>query len=134
MEGNITVKVQAKGMVAIHQEGSTVTNHPLKMRGFLQDLGLAKRRAMQLKPKKIRFHELSSQSEKLYTEALVEVLGKAIAEKIRVASKNECMVCCEQAMQIHSCYLSNLREEVDRNFDKAFRLVDLWLANKTPFE
>ena len=56
-------------MIAIHQGDSTVMIHPLKMRGFIQDLGLAKRRATQLKPEKIRIGELSYQPEKLYTEA-----------------------------------------------------------------
>ena len=70
MEGNVKVKVQTNGMITIHQGDSTVTIHPLKMRGFMQDLGLAKRRATQLKPEKIQIDELSYQPEKLYTEAL----------------------------------------------------------------
>ena len=70
MEGNVKVKVQTNGMIPIHQGDSTVTIHPLKMRGFTQDLGLAKRRATQLKPEKIQIDELSYQPEKLYTEAL----------------------------------------------------------------
>ena len=41
MEGNIKLKVQTNGMIAIHQGDSTVTIYPLKMRGFIQDLGLA---------------------------------------------------------------------------------------------
>ena len=45
MEGNIKVKVQTTGTIAIQQGESTVTIHPLKMRGFIQDLGLTKRRA-----------------------------------------------------------------------------------------
>ena len=67
MEGNIKVKVQTNGMIVIQQEASTVAIHPLKMRGFIQDLGLAKRRATQIKPEKIRIDELSYQPEKLYT-------------------------------------------------------------------
>ena len=46
------------------------------MRGSIQELGLAKRRAAQLKPEKIRIDELSSQHEKLNTEALLEVFGQ----------------------------------------------------------
>ena len=49
MEVNIKMKVQANGMIAIHQD-SAVTIHPLKMRRFIQDLGLTERRATQLKP------------------------------------------------------------------------------------
>ena len=45
------------------------------MRGFLQDLGLAK-------PEKIRIDELSCVPEKLYAEALLDVLSKVIAEEI----------------------------------------------------
>ena len=59
MEGNIKVKVQTNGMTVIHQGDSTVMIHPLKMRGFIQDLELAKRRATQLKPEKIGIDELS---------------------------------------------------------------------------
>ena len=61
MEGNIKVKVQTNGMIAIHQGDSTVTIHPVKMRGLIQDLRLAKRRATQLKPENIRIDELSYQ-------------------------------------------------------------------------
>ena len=35
-----------------------MTIYPLKMRGFIQDLGLVKRRVTQLKPDKIRTDEL----------------------------------------------------------------------------
>ena len=105
------------------------------MRGFIQDLGLAKRRATQLKPGKIQIDELSYQPEKLYTEALLEVLSKAIIEKINPTLKNECMVCFDPAMQVHSCHLNSPREkQVDRKFDRAFQLVNLWLANETTFE
>ena len=38
------------------------------------------------------------------------------------------------AVQVHSCYLNNPREKVDRNFDNSFQLVDLWLANEMTFE
>ena len=55
--------------------------HPQKMRGFVQDLRLSKHRATQLKPGKIRIDELSYQPEKLYTEALPEVLSEAMAEE-----------------------------------------------------
>ena len=129
MEGNIKVKVQT-----IYQGDSTVMMRPLKMRGFIQDLGLAKRRATQLKPVKIRIDELSYQREKLYTEALLEGLSKAIAEEINTTLKNECMACFDPAVQVHTCYLNNPQEKVDRNFDNAFQLVDLWLANETIFE
>ena len=61
MEGNIKVKAQANGMIAIHQGDSTVTIRPIKMRGFIEDLGLAKRRATQLKSEKTRIDELSHQ-------------------------------------------------------------------------
>ena len=93
MEDNIKEKVQTKGMIAIHQGDSTVTIHPLKMREFVQDLGLAKRRATQLKPEKIRIDELSYQLEKLYTDALLafslsisrsEVGTKGKEEEIRL--------------------------------------------------
>ena len=105
------MKVQTNGVIAIHQEDSTVTIHTLKMRGFIQDLGLAKRRATQLKPQKIGIDELSYQPEKLYAEALLEVLSKAIAEKISTILKNECMACHDPAVQVHSCYLNNLWEK-----------------------
>ena len=59
MEGHIKVKVQTNSVIAIHWGDSTVTIHPLKMLGFIQDLGLAKRRATQLKPEKIQIDELS---------------------------------------------------------------------------
>ena len=98
MEGNIKVKVQTNGMIAIHQGDSTVMIHLLKMRRFIQDLGLAKCRATQLKPEKIRINELSYQPEKLYTEALLEVLKKAIAEEINTTLKNECMACFDPAV------------------------------------
>ena len=53
------VKVQTNGMIAIRQVDSTVTVYPLKIRGFIQDLRLAKARATQLKPENIRIDELS---------------------------------------------------------------------------
>ena len=53
------------------------------MRGFIQDFGLAKRRATQLKPEEIRIDEHSYQQEKLHTEALLEILNEAIAEQIK---------------------------------------------------
>ena len=93
MEGNIKVKAQTNGMIAIHQGDSTVTIHPLKIRRFIKDLGLAKRRASQLRPEKIRIDEFSYPPEKLYTEALLEVSSKAIAEKINATLKNECNTC-----------------------------------------
>ena len=43
MEGNIKVKLQTNG--TSDQWNSTVTIHPLKMPGFIQVLGFAKRRA-----------------------------------------------------------------------------------------
>ena len=130
MEGNIKVKVQTNGVIAIHQGHSTVTIQPLKMRGFIQDLGLAKRRATQLKPEKIRIDELSYQPEKLYAEALLEVLSKAIAEKINTTLKNKRMACYDPVVQVHSCYLNNPWERADRNFDNAFQLMDLCQLTK----
>ena len=44
------------------------------------------------------------------------------------------MACFDPGVQVHSYYLNNPREKVDRNFDNAFQLVDLWLANETTFE
>ena len=44
------------------------------------------------------------------------------------------MACFDPALQVHSCYLNNPQEKVDRNFDNAFQLVNLWLANETAFE
>ena len=38
----------------------------------------------------------------------------------------------DPAVQVHSCYLNN--STVDRNFDNAFQLFDLWLANEKTFE
>ena len=110
-------------MIVIHQRDSTVTIHPLKMRGFMQDLGLAKRRATQIKPEKIRIDELSYQPEKVYTDALLGVLSKSIAEEINTTLKNECMVGYDLAVQVHSCYLNNPWEKVDTNFDNAFQLL-----------
>ena len=40
----------------------------------------------------------------------------------------------EPALQVHSCYLSNPREKVDRNFGNAFQLVNIRLANEMVFE
>ena len=76
----------------------------------------------------------SYQAEKLYTKALLEGLSKVIAEEINTTLKNECMACFDPAVQVHSCCLNNPREKVDRNFDNAFQLVDLWSANKITFE
>ena len=115
-------------MIAIHQGDSTVTIHPLKMCGF------TKPRATQLKLEKIRIDELSYQLEKLNAEALPEVLSKAIAEEISTTLKNESMVCYDPVVQVHSCYLNNPREKVDRNFDNTYQLVDLWSANEMTFE
>ena len=79
MEGNVKVKVQTNGMITIHQGDSAVTIHPLKMRGgFMQDLGLVKRRATQLKPINQR-------------NCILKLLGKAIAEEINTVLKSECM-------------------------------------------
>ena len=76
------MKFQTNGMIAIYQEDSTVMIHPLKMDGLIQDMGLGKCRATQLKREKIRMDELFYQIEQLYTEALLEILSKAIAEEI----------------------------------------------------
>ena len=97
----------------------------LQICGFIQDLGLAKCRATQLKPEKIWINEICCQPEKLYTEALLEVLSKAISEEINTTLKSKCMVCYDPALQVHACYLNNPLEKVDRNFDNAFQLVDL---------
>ena len=128
------MKVQNNGMIAIHQGDPTVTIHHLKMRRFIQDLGLEKRSATQLKSEKIRVDELSCQPEELYTEAQLEVLSKAIAEEINTTLKKECMACFGPTVQVHSCYLNNPREKVDCNFDNAFQLVNLLLANETTFK
>ena len=133
MEGNVKVKVKINGVIAIHQGESTVTIYPLKMCGFIQDLGLGKRIATQLKPKKIRIDDFFYQLGKLYAEALL-VLSEAIAEEINATLKSECMACYDPVVHVHSCYLNNLREKVDRNFDNAFQLVDLWSANEMTFE
>ena len=74
-------------MITIHQGDFTVTIYLLKMHRSIQELGLAKRRAAQLKPEKIRIDELSSQQEKLNTEALLEVLGKYVTDEIYAALK-----------------------------------------------
>ena len=87
MEGKIKVKVQTSGMIVIHQGDSTVTIHSLKIPGFIQDLRLGKRRATGLKPEKISNDDLSYQAENLYTEALLEVLSKFIAEQIKMTLK-----------------------------------------------
>ena len=76
------MKFQTNGMIAIYQEDSTVMIHPLKMDGLIQDMGLAKRRATQLKREKIRMDELFYQIEQLHTEALLQILSKDIAEEI----------------------------------------------------
>ena len=107
---------------------------PLKMCGFIQDLRLATYRADQLKPEKIWVEGTSYQPEKLYSEALLEVLSKAITENINATLKDEWMTCYDPAVQVHPCYLNYLWEKVDHNFDNAFQLVDLWLANETAFE
>ena len=101
MEDNIKVKVQTNGMIAIYQEDSAVNIHPLKTGGFIQDLGLAKRRSTQLKPQKICIDELSYHPEKLHTEALMEVMSKAIAEKVNTNLKNEYMACYDPTVQVH---------------------------------
>ena len=67
-------------------------------------------------------------------KALLEILSKAITGEINTTLKNECMACYNPAVQVHSWYLNNPREKVDRNFDNAFQLVDLWSANEMTFE
>ena len=134
MEGNIKVKVQTNGLIAIDQGDSAVTIHPLKMHGFMQELGLSKRKAKQLKSEKIQIGELSYQPEKLYPEALLDVLRKAIVEEINMTLKNKYIACYDPVVQVHSCYLKNPRAKVDCNFDNVFQLVDLWLANEMTFE
>ena len=91
-------------------------------------------RVTQLKPEKIWIDELSYQPDKLYAEALLEVLNKTMAEEISKTLKNKCMACYDPAMKVHSSYLHNSRKKVHRNFDNAFQLVDLWSANKMIFE
>ena len=44
------------------------------------------------------------------------------------------MACYDPIVQVHSCYLNNPWEKVDRNFDNAIQLVDLWSANEVAFE
>ena len=61
-------------------------------------------------------------------------MSKTIAKEVNTTLKNERMACYDPAVQVHSCYLNNPREKVDPNFDNAFQLVDLWLANETTFE
>ena len=68
------------------------------------------------------------------TEALLNVLSKSIAEEVNTVLKNEFVACYDPAVQVRSCYLNNPREKVGRNFDNAFQLKDLWLANETTFE
>ena len=63
------------------------------MCGFIQDLGLAKRRATQLKSEEIRTDELSYQSKKMYAEPLLKVWSQAITEEINTTLKNECVAC-----------------------------------------
>ena len=70
----------------------------------------------------------------MYTGSLLGVLSKAIAEEISETLKSEYIACFDPAVQVHSCYLNNPREKVDRNFDNEFQLVDLWLADETTFE
>ena len=67
-----------------NEQGPTLTGKC----GFIQALGLAKRRATQLNPEKIRIDELSYQPKKLYTVALLELLSKATAEEINTTLKN----------------------------------------------
>ena len=69
----------------------------------------------------------------MYTEAVL-VLNEAIAEEINTTLKNECMACYDPVVHVHSCYLNNPWEKVDRNFDNAFQLVDLWSVNEMTFE
>ena len=83
------MKVQTNSMIDFYQGDSIVTIHALKMGAFIQHMGLAKLRATQLKTEKIRIDELSYQPEKLHTEALMEILNKAIAEEINANLKNE---------------------------------------------
>ena len=61
-------------------------------------------------------------------------MRKAIAEGINTTLKNECMACYDPAVEVLSCYLNNPREKVDRNFDNAFQLVDLWPADEMTFD
>ena len=61
-------------------------------------------------------------------------MRKAIAEGINTTLKNECMACYDPAVEVLSCYLNNPREKVDRNFDNAFQLVDLWSADEMTFD
>ena len=44
------------------------------------------------------------------------------------------MSCFDPAVQIHSCSLNNPQGKVDRNFDNAFQLVDLWSDKEMTFE
>ena len=107
MEGNINVKVQTNGMIAIHPGDSTVMIHPLKMRGFIQDLALAKRRATQLKPEKIRIDELSYQPEKLHAKALLDCFVQSHCRGNQHNLKKRMY-----GVQVHSCYMNKPREKM----------------------
>ena len=87
MQRNIKMKVQTNSMIDFYQGDSIVTIHALKMGAFIQHMGLAKLRATQLKPEKIRIDELSYRPEKLYVEALLEVFSRVIAEEINTTLK-----------------------------------------------
>ena len=108
MKDTIKVNVQTNSMIAIQQGDSTVKIHPLKMSGYIQDLGLTKRKATQLKPEKIWIDELAYQPEELYTESLMEVLSKSIAEEINTTSKKKKNACYDPAVQVHSLFFFSL--------------------------
>ena len=97
-------------MVAIHERNSTVAVH------F----------------QKIQTDELSYQPEKLYTEALLKVLSKAIVEEINRILKRECMVCYDPAVQIHSSYMNSplLKKQTVIFITRSNK----WLAKEAKFE
>ena len=70
----------------------------------------------------------------MYTEAVLNVLSKAITKEVNATLKNERIACYEPAVQVHYCYLINPPEKIDHNFDNAFQFTNLWLTNETAFE
>ena len=61
-------------------------------------LEIGKTQSYAAKTRENRIDELSYQPEKLYTEALLQVLSKTIVEEINTTLKNECMVCFDPAV------------------------------------
>ena len=44
------------------------------------------------------------------------------------------MACYDPAVQVHFCCLNNSRGKVDRNFDNALQLGDLWSVNEATYK